>query len=182
MRRIIYQPCLALIFALTLCAAARAQVTTRPLPSPKIDLLGIDPNSTGSDGQTYTAISIKVPNWKSYNATLFERSPDLPPCGGNNLAARTWLTFHGSAASQMTKPIYAFCAIGGPDEMQKLTFNVKKEEMPDILILVMEDRRGGKKYTSNCLNLKTGRDCEFKVAGGEVSPVTPTYDKKGKPE
>ena len=54
------------------------------LPSPQIYIEGSEEISS-----TRIMFNIKVKNWYAYPDELFEPSPDLPPCGLNDSAART---------------------------------------------------------------------------------------------
>src|ERR1700675_4733551 len=60
-----------------------------PLPKPVLVFLGQEFYETG--GKLWTRYRYAVANAASYPNALFAAAPQLPPCGNNTKAARTWV-------------------------------------------------------------------------------------------
>ena len=73
---------LILLFAIQGVAAAPV------LPNPVLYLLGQEAFETG--GKQFIRYRFDVLNKESYPDELFAASSNLPPCGSNTKAARTW--------------------------------------------------------------------------------------------
>jgi hypothetical protein len=174
--------CLAL--AASAAAGARAQRTTadagrppapaaqgtRPaskefsVPRPVLVWRGLDTNVKGSDGKSYVGVTLGVSNYASYPAVLFARAPELPPCGANASASRSWLRVY---ARQTQKEVYSYCALSGPSELRAFSFNVARADLPAEVYVVLEDRAAGRRYHSNCLKTASGKACD-EPGGGLV--------------
>ena len=59
------------------------------VPAPVIHLSSVEDYEPG--GQWFTRYRIPVTNWEDFPSVLFTPSPDLPPCGTNTSAQRTWV-------------------------------------------------------------------------------------------
>jgi len=120
-------------------------VTSAPaLPNPILYLSSIEP--TTIMGQTQLRYYFDVDNRSSYPAELFAASPSLPPCGANTKAARTWVDIY----DQSGKRLNGFCALGKPDDLKRLWFSLKAEEVPPSWVYIeMTDRQTNTKYKSN---------------------------------
>lgn len=131
---------------------ASAQVRTRvddfkapSLPNPKLVFEGKE--NYEANGQKWTRYKLSVVNRNAYPAALFKASPQLPPCGSNNSASRTWVDI---IDSQSGDRIYGFCALGTPANLDNLWFAVKQGQSPPKCVhIVMTDRLLKKTYTSN---------------------------------
>lgn len=172
--------------ALVVCAAAgaRAQRTTpgagrppapaesRPqpgaaefsVPRPVLVWKGLDASVKGSDGKSYVGVTLGVSNYASYPAVLFARAPELPPCGANASASRSWLRVY---ARRTQKEVYSYCALSGPSELRTFSFNVARAELPAEVYVVLEDRAARRRYHSNCLKTAGGGACD-EPGGGLV--------------
>jgi len=103
-----------------------------PLPTPRVAFLNkvVEP--------TFIRYWFTVSNHASFNNVFFTPSPNLPPCGLNTNAARTWLTiFNGSTNGY----IYGYCALPNEAAMAKLWFAVPKSlPQPKSFYIKLEDR------------------------------------------
>ena len=153
-----------LLVILFLMFSAGAQIVPR-VPTPKIELVSMGQSTTGVDatGQPYYEIALKVTNWKSFDPTLFDRSPELPACGATINAPRTWVAILGNTGPKdsVLKQIGANCDIFNPEGLQKIAFNVEHDKIPTGVVIALSDRKTGKVHYSNCLELRTGKTCLF---------------------
>src|ERR1051325_10385260 len=62
------------------------------LPNPVLVLAGQNVFETG--GKQFTRYNYYVDNFADFPNELFAASPDLPPCGKNTKASRTWIDFY----------------------------------------------------------------------------------------
>jgi beta propeller repeat protein len=114
------------------------------LPSPELIVTGREDYS--KDGQEYTRYWLSVTNWYEFPDELFEAAPDLPPCGQNPEAARTWVDIYEEDGTYR----YGFCGRGMTNEfLQNLCFSVPKETPPAYVYITLWDRRCDITYTSN---------------------------------
>ena len=75
------------------------------------------------------------------------RQTDLPPCGSNTNASRTWVDIFDA---QDNGRIYGFCALSSPDGLKSLWFSVEQGvSPPDAVYIVLTDRRENNTYNSN---------------------------------
>jgi hypothetical protein len=82
-----------------------------------------------------------VSNYAEYSADLFEAAPNLPPCGRNTRAARTWVEIFGDKDER----IYGFCALKSPAELQQIWFAVPDGASPPKWVRVeIRDRLTGR--------------------------------------
>ncbi|HLM59068.1 MAG TPA: hypothetical protein VK422_23390, partial [Pyrinomonadaceae bacterium] len=146
------------VMALVACASVveaqrPAEVRTRQaapaelkVPRPLLNWRGLDATVKGSDGKPYVGITLGVTNYAAFPSILFERAPELPPCGENRSAARSWLRVFDVATR---KEIYNYCALAGPSEMRTFSFNVARAALPSGVYVVLEDRATGRRHSSN---------------------------------
>src|SRR5687767_578300 len=80
-----------LLAVLTLACAGTdaASYAQRPLPNPVLFLEGVEYVKTG--GKEFIRYHFAVENSSAYPDTMFAASPELPPCGQNTKASRTWV-------------------------------------------------------------------------------------------
>ncbi|HEX7771791.1 MAG TPA: hypothetical protein VF435_05175, partial [Pyrinomonadaceae bacterium] len=77
---------------------------------------------------------------------LFAASPDLPPCGKNTKAARTWVDIY----DQNGKRLQGFCALEKSADLGKLWFALESDKVPPSYVYIeMNDRKTPIKYKSN---------------------------------
>ena len=91
-------------------------------------------------GQQWTRYSLSVSNLADYANDLFAAAPDLPPCGNNTNASRTWVTIYADGG----QPLYGFCALGTPSDLENLWFAVALgQQAPQSVYITLNDRRTG---------------------------------------
>jgi hypothetical protein len=112
-------------------------------PAPQLVFTGSYDVEVG--GQSFTRYELVVANAESYSEVLFAPSAELPPCGNNKQAARTWIDiFDGTGAR-----IYGFCAIGKTRDLRLLWFALPRGATPPAQVyLEMTDRLLGQVYRS----------------------------------
>ncbi|PYS98373.1 MAG: hypothetical protein DMF65_10385 [Acidobacteria bacterium] len=77
---------------------------------------------------------------------MFAASPNLPPCGNNTKASRTWVDIY----DQRGKRLYGFCALGKPSDLNHLWFALESGVVPPSWVYIeMTDRTTNTKYKSN---------------------------------
>ncbi|MCM3870808.1 MAG: hypothetical protein ND895_08970 [Pyrinomonadaceae bacterium] len=133
------------------------------LPNPQLAFVGKDAYEV--NGTKGTRFKLSVTNRASHPDFLWLPSANLPPCGENNNASRTWVEIFGSPGD---KRLYGFCALRSSDDLDSLWFAVPSgEKGPPCVYIVMTDRRTGKKYTSNrvCSRLFTVVTGSLKAGG-----------------
>jgi hypothetical protein len=147
MRSITGRKIAALLAVLVLMLLATDRVSTAPpppLPNPVLIFMGPEYYETG--GKQWTRYRYLVTNLDVYPNDLFTAAPDLPPCGKNTQASRTWVDIY----EQDGKRLYGFCALGNRDGLSKLWFALERDVIPPSWIYVeMNDRKTNTKYKSN---------------------------------
>jgi len=140
----------AALAALTLlvCMAADASTAPRaayaPPPNPVLYFKGQEPYETG--GKSFMRYSYGVLNAEEYPAEMFAAAPNLPPCGKNASASRTWVDIY----DQSGKRLYGFCALGKKDDLNSLWFALETDALPPSWIYIeLNDRATNTKYKSN---------------------------------
>jgi hypothetical protein len=135
-----------LLASLFLMSLAPVGVATaqRTLPNPVLFITGIEYYETG--GKQLTRYKYSVDNRMDYPNEMFAAAPDLPPCGANTKASRTWVDIY----DQSGKRLQGFCAFGKPDDLGKIWFALERDVVPPSWIYVeMSDRKTATKYKSN---------------------------------
>lgn len=135
-----------LLTALFFMSLAPVNVSTaqRTLPNPVLVLTGLEYYETG--GKQWTRYRYSVYNSADYPKEMFAAAPDLPPCGANTKASRTWVDVYDSSG----KRLQGFCAFGTPDDLGKIWFAMEQDAIPPSWIYVeLNDRKTNTKYKSN---------------------------------
>jgi hypothetical protein len=97
-------------------------------------------------GKTYVRYYFDVLNKDQYPAAMFAAAPNLPPCGKNTKASRTWVDFF----DQSGKRLYGFCALGKPADLNGIWFALEAGVIPPSWVYIeMTDRQTNTKYKSN---------------------------------
>ncbi|HXI25051.1 MAG TPA: hypothetical protein VNG71_14405 [Pyrinomonadaceae bacterium] len=124
--------------------------TTRPvrsapaLPNPVLYLTRTEPYQ--ANGKSFVRYRYDVFNKEAYPADFFAASPNLPPCGMNTKASRTWIDFF----DQSGKRLYGFCALAKPADLSDIFFSLEEGTMPPSWVYIeMNDRKTNTKYKSN---------------------------------
>jgi hypothetical protein len=136
----------ALLASLVLASLANVGTATaqRPLPNPVLVFTGQD--SFVENGKQMTRYRFAVDNRADYPDELFAASPDLPPCGNNTKASRTWVDLY----AQDGKRLYGFCAFGSSKDLSQIWFALDSSVVPPSWIYIeLTDRKTNTKYKSN---------------------------------
>ena len=129
-----------LLFIFAVQSSASAPV----LPNPVLYFLG--PEFLTVNGKQVTRYNFDVLNKTEYPNDLFAASPDLPPCGTNTKAARTWVDVY----DQSGKRLQGFCALGKPADLHGIWFSLDTDVVPPSWVYIeMNDRKTNTKYKSN---------------------------------
>lgn len=118
------------------------------LPDPQLEIEGTEDYE--ANGQQWTRYLLDIVNWADFPDVLFNPAPDLPPCGQNSNAARSWVRIYEADGSY----IYGFCALGSASDLQNIWFSVPQGEAPPEQIYIeIWDRRCDITYTSNLASI-----------------------------
>lgn len=133
------------LFVFAIGLTVQAGVAAAPtLPNPVLAFLGQEAVETG--GRKMTRYYFEVHNKEEYPAELFAAAPDLPPCGNNTKASRTWVYLY----DQTGKKLNEFCALSKPGDLGRIWFALDREEVPPSWVYIeMLDRKTNTKYKSN---------------------------------
>ena len=144
MKNFIRDSCALVVIAFALVLTMQTAAAAPPLPNPVLYFLGEEIFTTG--GKQFTRYSFDVANKDAYPDELFTASPDLPPCGSNTKAARTWVDFY----DQSGKRLNGFCALGKSADLNKIWFALETSQLPPSWVYIeLTDRKTGTKYKSN---------------------------------
>lgn len=127
------------------CFGVTGRAVSPPvLPNPVLYLLGSEVFQ--SNGKTFIRYKYDVFNKNDYPADMFAASPNLPPCGNNTKASRTWVDFY----DQSGKRLYGFCALGKPADLNGIYFALEESQIPPSWVYIeMKDRQTNTNYKSN---------------------------------
>lgn len=136
------------LWVLTFQAAAFSRggsgVATLALPNPVLVFMGAEDVEAG--GKKLTRYRFAVDNQGDYPNELFAAAPELPPCGQNTKASRTWVDLY----DQGGKRLNGFCALGSRDGLSQIWFALERDSLPPSWVYVeMTDRKTSTKYKSN---------------------------------
>ena len=136
---------LAIVILATGFTTTTRTVRSAPaLPNPVLYLTRTEPYQ--ANGKTFIRYRYDVFNKDAYPADLFAAAPDLPPCGKNTKASRTWIDFF----DQSGKRLYGFCALAKPADLSDISFSLEEGTTPPSWIYIeMNDRKTNTKYKSN---------------------------------
>ena len=114
------------------------------LPNPVLYLTRIEPSQSG--GKNFLRYRYDVFNKDAYPPDFFAASPQLPPCGNNTKAARTWVDIY----DQSGKRLQGFCALSKPADLGSMWFAIEEGTIPPSWIYIeLTDRQTNTKYKSN---------------------------------
>lgn len=134
----------ASLFAATALFAASA-LPAGAQPNPVLYLTSIEPYSV--NGQNFLRYRYDVFNKDQYPAAMFAPAPNLPPCGANTNASRSWVDFFNGRTNQR---IYGFCALGSPTNLGQIWFALPEDQLPPSYVYIeITDRQTNTKYRSN---------------------------------
>lgn len=84
-----------------------------------------------------------IENRSEFPEELFIRAPELPPCGANANASRTWVDL----VNQDGRRFYGYCSMSSPTSLKGIRFPF--HTTPTALTVVLRDRACGIEYRSN---------------------------------
>jgi hypothetical protein len=129
--------------ALVLALLAAAPAAAAP-PNPVLVLTGEESYSAG--GKNWVRHRYDVLNKDQFPAEMFAAAPDLPPCGSNTNASRSWVDFFDSTG----KRLYGFCALGSSDDLRSIWFATEQGTVPPSFVyIIITDRKTHTEYKSN---------------------------------
>lgn len=136
---------IALVLPLFFVSFVTAGSQTRPaLPNPVLYMTGFE--AFQDSGKQMIRYRYDVFNKSAYPADFFAASPQLPPCGNNTKAARTWVDFY----DQNGKRLNGFCALGKPADLANIWFALEQDVVPPSWVYIeLNDRQTNTKYKSN---------------------------------
>lgn len=92
----------------------------------------------------------EITNYGNYPNSLFVGRPDLPPCGSNASASRTWLEI----LDKNNNYIYGFCSIGASIDLRNLWFYRNKNQAPvEAFKIRIRDRSTGIQSESSLISV-----------------------------
>jgi hypothetical protein len=132
--------CAVLFFLMTTCVGASGPA----VPNPILYMTGTELFQMG--GKQFVRYSYDVLNKSDYPAEMFTASPNLPPCGLNTKASRTWVDLY----AQDGKRLYGFCALAKTTDLGRIWFALEVGVVPPSYIYIeLTDRLTNTKYKSN---------------------------------
>jgi hypothetical protein len=144
MKRFSRKICVLTIVTFTLVLAMQTGAAAPVLPNPILIFLG--PEYVEISGKQMIRYRFDVFNKSEYPQDLFASAPELPPCGSNTKASRTWVDIY----EQNGKRLNGFCALGKPDDLGVIWFALDDSAVPPSYIYIeLTDRKTGTKYKSN---------------------------------
>jgi hypothetical protein len=131
-------------FTLILVLAIQSSASAPVVPNPILYFVGAE--YVELNGKQITRYHFDVLNKDEYSNDLFTASPELPPCGANTKAARTWVDIY----DQSNKRLNGFCALGASADLSKIWFALETDVIPPSWIYIeLNDRKTSTKYKSN---------------------------------
>lgn len=134
------------LFSLILITASASHLGAlhQKPPSPVLALASVEQIKIG--GKDRMRYNYVVSNSDSFPDDLFAAAPDLPPCGTNTKASRTWVDFYDSTGKRLN----GFCALGKSSDLNKIWFALELDQVPPSYVYIeLNDRRTNTKYKSN---------------------------------
>ena len=125
-----------------ICPASGSQCYPN-LPAPTLSL-----QSTTVEG-SMARFELDVANYAQFPAELFLQAPDLPACGANTSASRTWVDIY----DQNDAFVYGFCSLGNPSDLNNIWFATPDAQRPAEVYIKVTDRRCNITYTSNRISI-----------------------------
>jgi hypothetical protein len=119
------------------------------LHSPDLFYTGKKEVQRGANGNVYTYYHLSIRNSTSFPVELFTLSPDLPPCGSNLNASRTWVNIYDSETEEL---LYGYCGFTKPHDALDFQLAVPFGDTDTIEVYVKYiDRKCEMEYASNTL-------------------------------
>jgi|SRR5437762_3701529 len=135
---------LPLALVITVLLVTQGVVSAPPIPNPVIYFVGTEAFQQG--GKAFIRYRYDVFNKDQYPKEMFAAAPNLPPCGLNTKASRTWVDLY----DQRGKRLYGFCAFSKPANLGAIYFALEESIVPPSWIYIeLTDRQTNTKYKSN---------------------------------
>jgi hypothetical protein len=136
----------ALLFSSILIIGASVKSSTAPVIIPNPVLVFNGQTLSRIKGKKLTRYNFFVENLADYPKEVFAAAPNLPPCGANRKAARTWLDFYDGTGQRLNR----FCALSGPADLKAIWFDLDRDVIPPSYVYIeLNDRQTNTKYKSN---------------------------------
>ena len=133
-----------LLAFVVLVFAVQGVASAPVLPNPVLYFLG--PEYVTISGKQWIRYHYDVANKDQYPDDMFAKSPNLPPCGTNTQAARTWVDLY----AQGGKRLNGFCALSKSADLNGIWFALEETVIPPSYIYIeLNDRKTNTKYKSN---------------------------------
>ena len=134
----------SLVLVLITSSLTNSKTLQRTLPNPILALRNVE--MIEENKKSFVRFHYSVQNYDQYPDELFAAAPDLPPCGANTKASRTWLDFFDSRGTRL----YGFCALKKSAELNEIWFSIESGQVPPSYVYIeLTDRQTGTKYKSN---------------------------------
>ena len=132
------------VVTLFLVLTTQGSIAAPPPPNPVLYLLGQE--YFDSNGKNFVRYRFDVLNKDVYPNDMFAKSPELPPCGNNTQAARTWVDVY----TMQGKRLQGFCGFGKSADLGTIWFALETETIPPSYVYIeLNDRKTNTKYKSN---------------------------------
>ena len=132
------------VFTLVCVLAVQGVASAPGPPNPIIYFLGAE--YVTINGKDWVRYNYDVANKDAYPDAMFAASPNLPPCGANTQAARTWVDIYTMTGNKLN----GFCALGKASDLGKIWFALETDVVPPSYIYIeLNDRQTNTKYKSN---------------------------------
>lgn len=104
------------------------------------------PQAANRGGAQFREIAISVTNWASLPDGLFAPAPDLPPCGANASASRTWVDLFDADTGRR---LYGYCALGSASALGGPLYLTVTDgaDVPRRIRVDIRDRATGTTYS-----------------------------------
>jgi hypothetical protein len=122
---------------------------TTTYADPVLEYVGTEDYTTPAGD--FTRYLLQVANKGDYPDSLFVPAPELPPCGANANASRTWVDIFDARNNRL----YGFCALDAASQLDSLWFALRRGTTPpEKVYLKLTDRFCEKAYVSNKVDLR----------------------------
>jgi hypothetical protein len=128
---------------LMMFAVGGVSTAQQPLPNPVLVFTHREFFQSG--GKEWIRYRYNVENFSVYPKELFAAAPELPPCGKNTKASRTWIDVYDGTGKRLN----GFCAFGSPNDLNQLWFAFESDVVPPSWVYIeLTDRKTNTKYKS----------------------------------
>ena len=144
MKRFMRKQTILFATAFTLVLAIHGVAAAPGLPNPVLAFTGQEHVESG--GKQMIRYNYDVANKDKYPDELFAPAPNLPPCGENTKASRTWVDVY----DQRGKKLNQLCAVTKSADLGKISFTLDDNAVPPSWVYIeLTDRQTNAKYKSN---------------------------------